>query len=250
MIATLRSEAIKSRTVRINWVLTSIAVGLPIVVATLFASLASRDSLDGENLHEAVHAASFLTVMLMGVFGATTYTGEHAFGTIRPTFAATPRRLRVISAKAVVVAVAAMTVMAVTNVAGLGLGSAIASRRDAPLGLGDLDGLVPAVIGGVLFCGLAALLGLGFGMLVRSSQGAVALILLWPLLIEGIAAGVLSVAGADDAAEWLPWAAGSTMSSLDPADGEPSRVAGALVLAGFVALVVAAGAALTDRRDA
>ena len=40
--------------------------------------------------------------MLLGVIGAATVTGEFGFGTIRPTFAATPRRTTVLVAKALV----------------------------------------------------------------------------------------------------------------------------------------------------
>ena len=95
-----------------------------------------------------------------------------------------------------------------------------------------------------------ALFGLGIALIVRSTPASIAVLVLWPLLIESVIGGLLSLVGADTVAEWLPYQAGTTLFELQP-DGDPfGRIVGGLVFATFVVLVIAVGSTLTARRDA
>ena len=90
---------------------------------------------------------------------AASITSEFGFGTIRPTFSATPKRIRVIVAKGLVV-VAATTVLASVVIAvGWFAGSALAAGRGATIDLERAPTAVPAMIGAVVLTGLMALVG-------------------------------------------------------------------------------------------
>ena len=97
MINTLRSEWIKLRTVRMNCVLFIIAVAFPVVVCVLVGlAAATSTDLTVSDVAGLVTGTSVVTALLLGVVGAVSITAEFAYGTIRPTFAATPRRMRVL----------------------------------------------------------------------------------------------------------------------------------------------------------
>ena len=249
MTRTVRSEWLKLRTLRGSWVLAVIAVAFPVLVGVLYAVLVGVEEMDADELFEAVVGGSIITTMLLGVLAATNITAEYGTNTIRPTFAATPRRSRVLLAKAVVLALVAVVVQAVASLVALSAGSAIASARDVDLGLLDLDGLWPASIGQVLFVALVAGLGLGFGTILRATPAAVALVILWPMLVESLVGGLLGLA-VDGASNWMPYQAGTTLHQLDPSSDTLGRVGGGLLFAGFVVVVLAVGAALSSRRDA
>src|SRR5436190_17003791 len=105
MIDTLRSEWIKLRTVRMNWVMGIVALAFPLIVSTLTAALKKKSTLRTQDIFDVITGTSVVSALLLGVVAASGVAGEFGFGTIRPTFAATPRRLRVVAAKAVVTVV-------------------------------------------------------------------------------------------------------------------------------------------------
>ena len=104
MINTIRSEWIKLRTVRMNIVLFILAVAFPVTVSVLVSSLANIRDLKTSDVAGLVTGSSVVTALLLGVVGAVSISAEFAHGTIRPTFAATPKRMRVLIAKATVTA--------------------------------------------------------------------------------------------------------------------------------------------------
>ena len=243
----ISSEWIKMRSIRTTWLFVAFAIAVPVLISSLYAAFTSE--IDPDTLYRALTAASIVTLILLGVLGASSYSAEHAFNTIRPTFSVTPKRARVVVGKAIVVAALALVVQSIVVVGGLEIANLIAAGRDLDLDLGDIEGLVPAATGLVLFAALFALFGLGIALIVRSTAAG-ALLMLWPLLIESVIGGLLSLVSADTVAEWLPYHAGTTVFELQP-DGDPfGRLVGGLVFAVFVLLIIATGAALTTRRDA
>lgn len=256
MISTLRSEWIKLRTVRMNWVLVAIALAFPLIVSALFVAFSEAGSFDGSDLFGLLSFTTVVTTMLLGVVGATTITGEYGFNTIRPTFAATPNRLRVIVAKMFVVIVVGIVTTAVVVVAGLSLCTAIASARDVDIDLGAVDGLVVASVGLVVFGTILAVFGLALGSIVRSTPVAVATLILWPLLVENIVSGILSAVGIDNVSRWMPYSAGTRLWTLDSPDAIGGvteglgRVGGGLYFGGVVVALLLVGCVFVSRRDA
>lgn len=244
----IHSEWIKMRTVRTTWWFVAFAIVVPVLISSLYAVFASE--INPNSLFRAVTGGSIVSFMLLGVLGATSYSAENAYDTIRSTFTVTPRRGRVVMGKAAVVVAVALAVQTVVVVGGLEIANLIAAGRDLDLDIADMDGVVAASTGMVLFAALFALLGLGIALIVRSTPASIALVVLWPLLIESVIGGLLSTVGAEAVADWFPYNAGKTMFELQP-DGDPfGRIVGGLVFAAFVVLVIAVGSTLTARRDA
>jgi ABC-2 type transport system permease protein len=250
VIGTIRSEWIKLRTVRMNFVIVTIAVLAPLVITGLIAALGKVSNLSERQLYDSVAGSSVLSGLLWSVIGTTHITSEFAFNTIRPTFAATPRRLRVIVAKVLVLAPATLVAQGLVTIAGLNLASSIATRRGAVIHYSSIDGFGPAAVGIVLFAALVTLFGFAIGLIVRSSPAAVALVILWPLLVEALLTGLLSAAGLHNVRKWMPYTSGQRLWTTDSASESFSRVVSGLYFGGFVLVLLLIGTALTQRRDA
>lgn len=250
MINAVRSEWIKMRTVRMNWVLVIIAIAFPLIVSTLSAAL--PDDITSRDLLQIVQGTSVVTAMLLGVVGASTITGEFGFGTIRPTFAAIPKRMVVVVAKAFVTVLVAMVTEALVVLLCLVVSSSVASSRDFDIDLGSVESVNAAIVGIVLFAAIVSLLGLGLGLLIRSTPAAVAILILWPLVAEGIVGGVLTAAGVDSASKWMPYNEGISMGLVGSQRGDEalSRVGAGLYFFAVTSVIVVLGSMLTNRRDA
>jgi ABC-2 type transport system permease protein len=251
VINTIRSEWIKLRTVRMNLVLFIIAVAFPVIVSVLVASLGDITDLEASDVAGLVTATSVITALLLGVVGAVSISAEFAYGTIRPTFAATPRRMRVLISKAVVVALFAAVAEALVVVFCFGVASAIATSRGASVSLSGQPEARAALIGVVVFAIIVSLLGLGLGMVIRNTPAAVAVLILWPLVVENIIRLILSAAGVDNPEKFLPYSSGVLLGRPDPPGSDTlGRVAGGVYFAVVTAAVAAIGAVVTARRDA
>jgi ABC-2 type transport system permease protein len=254
VINTLRSEWIKLRTIRMNHVLVILAIAFPLIIVVLTAVLIDIDDMDAKDLAGLVTGTSVVTGMLLGVIGAASITGEFGFGTIRPTFAATPKRMRVVIAKGIVTVVVALVVEAAVVVLCYGVGSGILESRGASLDLGSpgSDGAKAAMGGVVLFAAIVSLLGFGLGLLMRSTPASVAVLILWPLVAEGIVGALLAAAGVEHPFKWLPYNAGINLGNPDAVEGGDSlgRLIGGLYFFAVAAGVTALGSVVTNRRDA
>ena len=251
MISTIRSEWIKLRTVRMNLVLFILAVAFPVVVSVLVTSLASINDLKIDDVAGLVTGSSVVTALLLGVVGAVSISGEFAHGTIRPTFAATPQRMRVLVAKAIVTAIFAAVAEALVVIFCFVVSSAIASSRGASLSLTGQPEAKAALIGIVVFAVIVSLLGFGIGMVIRNTPAAVAVLILWPLVVENIVLAILSAAGVDNPQKFLPYISGFGLGNPNAATSESlSRVNGGLYFAAVTAVVATVGAIVTARRDA
>jgi ABC-2 type transport system permease protein len=251
MISTIRSEWIKLRTVRMNLVLFILAVAFPVVVSVLVTSLANLNDLKINDVAGLVTGSSVVTALLLGVVGAVSISAEFAHGTIRPTFAATPQRMRVLASKAIVTAVFAAVAEALVVIFCFVVSSAIASSRGASLSLTGQPEAKAALIGIVVFAVIVSLLGFGIGMVIRNTPAAVAVLILWPLVVENIIMAILSAAGVHNPQKFLPYISGFGLGNPNAATSESlSRVNGGLYFAAVTAVVAVVGAVVTARRDA
>ena len=251
MISTIRSEWIKLRTVRMNLVLFILAVAFPVIVSVLVTSLASINDLKVSDVAGLVTGSSVVTALLLGVVGAVSISGEFAHGTIRPTFAATPQRMRVLVAKAIVAAVFAAVAEALVVIFCFAVSSAIASSRGASLSLTGQTEAKAALIGIVVFAVIVSLLGFGIGMVIRNTPAAVAVLILWPLVVENIILAILSAAGVHNPQKFLPYISGFGLGNPNAATSDSlSRVNGGLYFAAVTTVVAFMGAVITARRDA
>jgi ABC-2 type transport system permease protein len=115
--------------------------------------------------------------------------------------------------------------------------------------LGD-EGVAVSLVGVVLLAAGLTLLGYGLGLLVRNSALAICILLLWPLVVEGIIAGLLSVAGWEGLQRWLPYQAGFNLIHVEHTDDTLGRTAGGLWFFLWVAVITGFGVWSANRRDA
>lgn len=251
MIALVRSESIKLRTVVMHWVLLTVAVAFPLVVTLLTAFFnGDDDGWSARSLIEVLTGTSFVAVLLIGVTAAASITGEFGFGTIRPTFTATPKRTHVVAAKALVLLTVALAVQLVVVVVGSLVGSAIAEGRGATVDIGAVDAGFNTLVGSVVLAGLMSVIGLGLGLLVRSTPAAVAALILWPLLVENLLGGLLGlIFDNDNLVSWMPFRVGFGMAALEPLGG-PSRLVAGLYFGAVAVALLALGTWTVNRRDA
>ena len=245
MIDAIRSEWIKVSTIRVVWILASAAVAFPLVI-TVLTAIFSEDPPDGRDLAGLVAGLTIVSAMLLGVVSSLSITNEFSHGTIRPTFAAMPDRLRPLFAKPIVQVTIAVVIIVAIVVAGWVAGAALA---DGTQSLDD-DGATAALIGVVLLGIGLSLLGYGLGLLIRNTAATICILLLWPLIAEGLIAGLFVAVGADGAVALLPYSSGFNMAVVDPDPDSFGRVGGGLYFFAWVAVILVLGVVSARRRDA
>ncbi|MUL81895.1 MULTISPECIES: ABC transporter permease subunit [unclassified Mycolicibacterium] len=248
-LAALDAERIKLSTTRSPlWSVVGVAV-LSFGLAAIQGWSASYSALPPAKA--ALGVAVFGVPVLM-VLSSMTMTGEYRSGLIRTTLLATPNRIQVLTAKAVVCA-AFSSVCAVIMV----LASVLVARMVADTVVGtQLSMANPAtwrVAGGfALYAALAAVLGVAVGALVRFAAGAVAVLLLWPLVAEPLL-GNLPNSG-PQMGPWLPFANMFRFLQVDwlfPTYYMPWGELGSLFyFLVWVAVAFVAAAVVLNRRDA
>jgi len=249
-IAVLDAERIKlSTTVSVLW--TSVATA---VLSLGLAALQGSTAYGAAPLapEKAVTGVVVFGVPVLMILAAMTITGEYRSGMIRTTFMATPNRTMVLIAKATVSAVFS-AVFAVL----MTMGAVVAAQLASPplvgthLSLADTRAwrLMLAI---AVFAVLAAVLGVGVAALLRHSAGAVAVLLLWPLLVEPVLGNLPNIGS--EIGPYLPFA--NVFRFLDvqwlfPVYAMPWGELGSLAYFAVVAAVVFVAAVLVvNRRDA
>ena len=249
MISLIRSEWLKLRTVRSNVVMIGVAILLPLIVMLLTTALMNTENANDNTVPNVVLGSGALSILLFGIVGVLCVTQEYSQGTIRLTLAATPSRARVFLSKvAVVVSLAAVSCTFILATATLG-GRAILSSRgvEVPLMATNASSAYGALIAMAV---IVALLGLGIGQFTRNPPSAVAILVLWPLLAEGLVGNLLAVVVGDGLRDWLPFGNGLAATFLDVESLQFGRWGAIGYFAGWSFVVALVAQRLFQRRDA
>jgi ABC-type transport system involved in multi-copper enzyme maturation permease subunit len=205
---------------------------------------------------------AFVGLIVLAVVATLFITGEYRRGLIRSTFAASPRRGRVLAAKAVVVA----GVVFVAGLIGAGIALPLGAHRlrsnGNPIYPASTATELRAVIGTAALLALACVFALALGTIMRRSAPAVSAVIVLIVLPYILAVASVLPAGPS---EWLlrvsPAAAFSVQQTLvrypqvnglyRPVDGyfPLSPWAGLAVLCGYTLCALAAAGYLLRRRD-
>jgi ABC-2 type transport system permease protein len=250
----LRSEWTKTRSLRSTWLtlLAALVVTLGLSLLIDWAIVANWDSAPpAQKATFDATNASFSGVGLgqlaTAVFGVLAVTAEYSTGGIRTTFIAVPRRLRVLAAKALLVAGLGLGVALVTAFLAFVLGQRIFATQGIDTTLGA-PGVLRAVLGAALYIAGCGMFGLAVGTLVRSTPGSVttvvALLFVLPLLTLAIPGDL-----GDHIREYFTTNAGVaiTYTTRQPATLAPWTGYAVFTVEWLVVLV--AGALLLRRRD-
>lgn len=241
----LKSEWIKLVSLRANRVLFALAAVVGGFTAWALASSATAE--------EALTASELfiyplpLIAMLAAVTGILMFTGEAQHGTLAAALIARPARWVFVTAKTVTAAATGLVLGAAAMAAGFG-GAVLGGME-----LGDSSALASRALWALLYISLAAVIGLGVGMIVRHSAGAISGLLMWSFVVESLFAPALP----DGVLHALPFSAGYRLLDAGPSFEPPvvianelSRPAYALIFGAYAVISLVVGTVLLYRRDA
>jgi hypothetical protein len=249
----IHSEWIKMRSLRstaltlVAGVATMIAAGWVMgAVTSHYWSTLRPDEIAAFNPVDRTLIGYNLAQLAVCVLGVLLVTGEYATGMIRATFAAVPRRLPVLWAKAAVYAGVTFTLMVGASFAAFLGGQLFLGEHGTSLSEG---GALQSVIGVSVYLTLIGVLAVGLGFAIRSTAGAVAL--LFGLLMVLPAMGLLLPSSWQESLlPYLPSNAGSSMIATHIAPHGLTSTSGLLVLLAWIAGALLMAAVLVKRRDA
>ncbi|MFJ9377206.1 ABC transporter permease [Streptomyces sp. NPDC101455] len=245
----LRSEWAKFWSLRSSW----ITLGVAVFLLVLFGAIASYTyspgatakggpgpgSGDSDAVSLALTGVTFAS-LAVGVLGVLLAAGEYSTGMIRSTLAAVPRRLPVLWSKAAVIGPIALVLTSIGALAAFLLGSPGLDGEKIALSLGD-DGVLRSLAGAGVYLALVAVFGVALGVLLRSSAGAIAVLVGTLLILPGLAS-LLPDSLYDSINPYFPSNAGSAVYALHQSSDSLSPGAGLAVFAGWVALTLAGAA--------
>jgi ABC-type transport system involved in multi-copper enzyme maturation permease subunit len=246
MRALLRAELTKQRSTRTSLGLLLVMLTLILFAVVLHSLGLHTDRLVSHDDQMRVFGWGELGALFAGLAGAMSITGEFRHGTIRPTFLVTPRRSRVIAAKAATAALIGVAFGLVAEAFALGLGNGALAARGIPVQLDGGD-YAQLLAGGAVAAALWGPVGLGLGALLRNQVAALVSLFAWLLFVEGLLFGLLPSAG-----RFLPGIAGAALAgATTTGEVRPllSPGVGALLLVAYVAAAITAGCFATTRRD-
>jgi hypothetical protein len=195
---------------------------------------------------------TFAGLITLVVIGVMFMTAEYRRGLIRTTFAASPRRGRVLAAKAVVIAAVTFAAGLVATAIAVPLGEHLLSENGSPIYPTSEFTEARIVVGTAALLAVSAVLALAMGALLRRSAAAVTAVIgviVLPYLLA-VLAGVLPVGIGEWLARLTPAAAFAIQQSIPayPQVNVPYTVGGGYfplaAWAGFAVLCAWAAAAL------
>jgi ABC-2 type transport system permease protein len=244
----LRSERLKFTSLRSN---VTILVLTPVIGVLLSWILAVFVKTDPDTdlpftIGETFIFSTWLTTILAAILGTLLFTSEVQHGTLATAVAAQPARWVTVAAKATVAAGFGLA-MGVLGMIG-GLSGAVLGGLER----GDTSGMTTTALWGLLLSTLAAVLGLGVGMILRHSSAAVAILLVWALVLENLLRTLIPAG----AARFMPFSAAGGMLGITQATDTPETLAAALtrtqdalLFGGYTVALLTIGTVLFYRQD-
>lgn len=176
----IATERIKLFTTRSPWFSMLLALVLSIGFTTLLAANVPHSEPLGLSDAESGYQFGLIVMTVMAALAVTT---EYRFNTIKTSFQAVPNRTALLLAKSLVVAVLSAVIGEVAAFASWAVARAI--HPSAQLGLsGAAAWREVAGMGLVYF--ITAIIAVAVGVLVRQTAGAVAILLVYSLLVENL----------------------------------------------------------------
>ncbi|HEX4400654.1 MAG TPA: ABC transporter permease subunit [Galbitalea sp.] len=268
----MKSEFIKLFTLRSTFwcivIVVVLSVGFGLIAATVTApARAGVPAAPALTVAaQQATAVSYATIgsqigeLVLAVLGALVITGEYGTGMIRSTFAAVPKRIPALVAKALVLAI---TSLVVGLVAIFGTAAAIfpllpGTKKIHP----DWTDwhVIESLLGGAFYLVLIALLAFCIGAIIRNSAGGIAaalgLVLVLPTLVD-VVGGLTGATWIQNIGKVLPSAVGGNLSKYTGSKTQAvsglislDRLDSGLILVGWFVVLFVVAAVLLKRRDA
>jgi ABC-type transport system involved in multi-copper enzyme maturation permease subunit len=216
------------------------------VTASRWTSMAPADKAEFDPLSTSLVGVNF-GVLALGVLGVLLITGEYSTGMIRSTFAAVPKRLPVLWAKAGVYSLVGLAVAVPSTLIAFFAGQAFLSSQHIQISFSH-SGVPGAVLGSALYLTLVGLLGLGLGAILRNTAAGIAAFAAIMFVVPPLVS-ILPASTANAIDPYLPSNAGSAIMKIGHQAHSLSPWAGLAVFAGYAALTIAVAALALRRRD-
>ena len=243
MTAQLRAELLKLRSTLTNLGLFAAMLALVALVVPLHGLSVSVESLAQRTgqLTWVFGWAALLGPLFAALLGALSVTSEFRHGTIRPTFLVTPRRGRVVAAKAGASMLIGSGFGFSAALVAIGAGMGALAGRGIEVRLGASD--YALLLGGcAAAAALWAAIGAGVGAAVRNQVPTMVGICTWLLFVEQVLLGdILGGVG-----EFMP---GALAKAASGQDGDLAPGLAVLLLALYALAAASAGWVVTSRRD-
>ena len=260
MTRLIRTELLKLRTMRLTYGLIAAAA----VLSTLFSLLEGNQAgsvgsgappiSTAEGLRSVTTVTGF-AMLFAAVLGAIVANGEFRHSSATLTYLATPKRHRVLTAKAIAAASVGSIFGLVAGIIATSVGLIFVAAHGDHVAL-STGALIGHVAGAMLGAALLAVLGVGIGSLVRSQLATVIGVFVWAIVIESLIGGLYT-----SIRPYLPYTAATTMAgaklgnaAFGPAHGLAgggplSFIAAAAIIAAIAVAISILAAQTTVRRD-
>jgi ABC-2 type transport system permease protein len=242
VIDQLLSELRKMRSTRTNLGLLAGMIALTLLSVLVNGFVLSASDLRGHDNQHLLLSAGTSGALFASLIGVMAITSEFRHGTIRSTFLVTPDRNRVIAAKVVASLLMGIVFGLVAIGLSFGIGYAILAGRGIDFAL-DTNHVLLLVLGTLFMTAMWAALGVGLGALVRNQVFAVIGVIVWAFFVDNLIRAVVP-----DVGRFTPVGASDSVTA-GFADYLLAPALGALLLAAYAAVFLAAGAVLVARRD-
>ncbi len=243
----LKSEWTKLRSVRSNLAILCGTTTIGIVLVWVLAVFVKTDpdTLEAFTVGNSFSFPTWLSTVMAVVAGSLMFTSEVQHGTLAAAITAQPARWVTVTAKSATAAGFGL----VMGVAGMvaGLSGGVLGGLDA----GDTSGMPATAAWGLMVTTVAAIFGLGIGMIVRHSSAAVSMTLVWVFVIENLFRGFAP----PTVFRFLPFNPPNGLLSIETtSDPEAlavalTRVQDALLFSSYTVAALAIGTVLLYRRD-
>jgi ABC-type transport system involved in multi-copper enzyme maturation permease subunit len=249
MKAAVRSEWIKLRSVRATPIFLGLAAVLGIAMTMILGAVVKKDPYDHLpfTIGNTFIVSTWLTTLFGVVAGTLLFTTEVQHGTLAGALTARPSKKIIVGAKVAMAAVLGFT-MGVVGIIG-----SFAGGIASPMQTGDMSGAATKIAWALVLTTLAAVLGLGVGLIVRHSAAAVTTVLVWALAVETLVRGMVPAT----VSRLLPFTAAHGLLGTRSAADTPETIAAAfsnfgnmMVIVIWAAATVAIGTAILNRQDA
>jgi hypothetical protein len=250
-----RSEWIKFRSVRstimgmLTFIVLTIGLGVLFTWAVRghWAAMSISDKLTFDPTSTSLGGTQ-LAQFAVGVIGSLFITSEYTSGAIRTTLTAVPDRVRLALAKLVVLVISMLVISEIVCVSAFLVGMKIFSGAVPTASLSSEPVLRAVLMAGV-YLTLLAMLGFALGLIVRHSAATISVYTVL-LLVVPIIGLFLPQSWQNAFQRYEPLSLGGSMMSVQPQSNSFGVWGAFAVLSLYVAVILAAGITMLQRRDA
>ncbi|MEU9886156.1 ABC transporter permease subunit [Sphaerisporangium sp. NPDC051011] len=251
----IRAEWLRTRTIRSTWFTVLALVALGAFFALLFgfqgaAAYAKLTAAERAAFHpEPDFRPLIFAQIVAGYLGLRAFTVEYATRTMPVTLTTTPRRGRVLAAKALVCSAVTLAAGTAAGLVIVFIGRAVLTAKGVPVNALGEPGMSRVLAGTGILLTLETLIGLAVGCLLRGTAGALTVVSVIGIFVPAMASLYPDWLARLVLSYW-PITAGLRLLSMDGDPALPGPWAGVAVMGGWAAVLLAAAFAAFRGRDA